>query len=717
MKSIKIFLTALVAGTALLFGCNPEPITGYDLSSLKVDKSYVQIDTLGGSATITLTAKEAWKLYVKTSYEWSEKPTSGPDSGKTLKHTVDTLITPGTTCKPHGIKNAVESWIAADPTEGEAGSVQITISAPANESYRTQDVRIVGESKSSIVLTVAQGEDVTKEYKASEAIALIQAGKQSGSPVIVKGIVCKIDEISTSYGNATYYISDDGTFKGAYNEDGSGDGNWLEVYRGYWIGGEKFTKGDEIAVGDEVTIKAVLVSYKGIPETNQNTAEVVSIKKSLVKVEPSSFSVSSKDTTVMVAVQYSGDNLNYAIDSVGRTFLSIVGTESADDTTFVSIHIAKNTDPVARVGVVTVISATAKARSMATVSVTQDGDAQKVTISEALELASGTAILVNEALVAAKTTLGFVATDGNKAVYVFDNGANAAAVGDKVKFSGSTGAYNGVPQISNVANFAVISSGNTVSYPVATVLNDVGFEDYTSSAASFVCFYGTLKLTKNTDGSVKYANVEIDGTTFQGSITKPVAELNLADLENKMVTVTGYYNGFSGGKYHNVIATSVVEGVSVPIVFNYKKVAAVTSGKEYIITYTDSDVTYMATVFTDATKDYGYYYTLVVEPEDDVITLSNDDNAVILTQSGDGWLMKQKADGRYAYCDGSHGSMQLSANAPTQLWTLTMEEGAAVFSYSGTNSYRFGHTIYNTTHEFCPIKNSTDASVVLYERK
>ena len=362
MKSIKIFLTALVAGTALLFGCNPEPITGYDLSSLKVDKSYVQIDTLGGSATITLTAKEAWKLYVKTSYEWSEKPTSGPDSGKTLKHTVDTLITPGTTCKPHGIKDAVESWITADPTEGEAGSVQITISAPANDSYRTQDVRIIGESKASIVLKVAQGEDVTKEYTTSEALAVIRAGKQTGSPVIVKGIVCKINEISTSYGNATYFISDDGTYTGD-----NATGNWLEVYRGLWLNGAAFTKGDELAVGDEVTIKAVLIDYKGTPETSEKTAEVLSIKKSLISVDCDKFEVKKGDTTVVAKVVYSGDGLEFEADS---SWLSVAGMTKVADTTLVSIHVSANVNDT-RSGSITFTSSKGKSTSQVTVTVTQ----------------------------------------------------------------------------------------------------------------------------------------------------------------------------------------------------------------------------------------------------------------------------------------------------------------------------------------------------------
>lgn len=714
----KYIILSLLGAAALLFGCAKEPVTGYDNASLKVDNSYVRIDTLGGSTTIKLTAKEAWQLFVKTSYEYKVTDTAG----KSKTYTVDTLITPGTTCNPRGIKDAVESWIAADPVSGDAGEATITISAPAGTSYRTQDVRIIGESGAEIVLRVAQGEDVIKTYTVREVIDLIKSGKAGGSPVLVKGIICKIDEISTSYGNATYYISDDGTMTGSYTADG-GDGNWFEVYRGYWLGGEKFTKGDEIAVGDKVTIKGTLTNYKGTPETNQNDSEIVEIEKSLVAVSPSSFSVSKRDTTLKVAALYSGDNLNYAIDSLGKTFLSIVGTEQVGDTTFVEIHVAKNTDPVARTGVVSLSSTKDKSKSLATVTVTQEGDAVIATITEALALDKGMAVLVNEALVSAKTTLGFVATDGTSNVYVYDLGANTVAIGDKVKFAGITGAYNGVPQIATITNFQVKSSGNAISYPVATVLNDVGFADYTSSSAEYVCFYGTLKLSFDTDGvTVKYANVEVDGADaakIQGSLTKPVADLGLAALNNKVVTIKGYYNGKSGSKdprYHNVIAVSVEEGISVPVSLKFKKVSAVTSGKTYVMTYTDAGTTYMATVITDATKSYGYYYTKTVDVVTDVITLADENDALVFTQNGSGWYIQQKYDDRYAYCDGSHGSVQLSADAPTNLWAISMTEGEATISFAADDTFYFSHSLFNTTHEFCPVKNKP-GTVNLYEKQ
>lgn len=735
----KYIILSLLGAAALLFGCAKEPITGRDNSVISVDNSYVRIDTLGGTTTIKLTAKESWKLLVKTSYEYEYIP-EGDTTGKTKKATKDTLITPGTHSKPRGIKNPITSWIAVDNIQiqkvawkeapadslivGEAGTTDIVFSAPAGTSYRTQDVRIISESGAEIILKIAQGEDVIKTYTVRQVIDLIKSGKAGGSPVLVKGIICKIDEISTSYGNATYYISDDGTMTGSYTADG-GDGNWFEVYRGWWLGGEKFTKGDEIAVGDEVTIKGTLTNYKGTPETNQNDSEIIEIKKSLVAVSPSSFAVSKRDTTLKVGALYSGDNLNYAIDSLGKTFLSIVGTEQVGDTTFVEIHVAPNTNPVERTGVVTLISTKGKASSRATVTVAQEGDAVIATITEALALASGTAVLVNDALVSAKTTVGFVATDGESAVYVYDLGANPdVKVGDKVQFAGITGAYNGVPQIATITNFKVKSSDNAVSYPVATILNDVGFADYTSSSAAFVCFYGTLKLTKEGD-NVKYANIEVDGVDaaqIQGSLTKPTADLGLVALENKVVTVKGYYNGKSGNttKYHNVIVTSIEEGISVPVALKFKKVSAIISGKTYVMAYTDAETTYMATVITDATKSYGYYYTKTVEVESDVITLADENDALVFTQNGTGWYIQQKYDDRYAYCDGSHGSVQLNAEAPANLWNINMDAGNATISFTNSDAtpvtYYFSHTLYGTTHEFCPVKNTAGA-VNLYEKQ
>lgn len=85
-------------------------------------------------------------------------------------------------------------------------------------------------------------------YDVPTTIKLIAAGPPS-TKIYTKGIVSKIDEINEQYGNATYYISNDGTAN-----------DQLEVYRGLGLGGAKFKAGD-LKVGDEVIVYGVVVYY------------------------------------------------------------------------------------------------------------------------------------------------------------------------------------------------------------------------------------------------------------------------------------------------------------------------------------------------------------------------------------------------------------------------------------------------------------------------
>lgn len=89
-------------------------------------------------------------------------------------------------------------------------------------------------------------------YTVSQANALITAGQGLSTKVYVKGTVKGSPDIDTSYGNATYYIT-----------DGTED---LEIYRGYSLGGAKFTSKTEIKAGDELIVYGQLVNYNGTYE-------------------------------------------------------------------------------------------------------------------------------------------------------------------------------------------------------------------------------------------------------------------------------------------------------------------------------------------------------------------------------------------------------------------------------------------------------------------
>lgn len=96
-------------------------------------------------------------------------------------------------------------------------------------------------------------------YTVADALALLADG-QTPTGVYVKGIVSQVDEVSTQHGNATYWISDDGTTD-----------NQMEAYRGKYLENANFTSEDQIQVGDEVVVTGNIVLYGNnkIPEFSQ----------------------------------------------------------------------------------------------------------------------------------------------------------------------------------------------------------------------------------------------------------------------------------------------------------------------------------------------------------------------------------------------------------------------------------------------------------------
>ena len=111
-------------------------------------------------------------------------------------------------------------------------------------------------------------------FTVDEAIAYaLSVGGETTTDFYVKGIVSKIIDGGEygKYGNATFWISDDGE----YHNDLSRD---FEAYRVLWLGNEKWTEGHaQIAVGTEVILCGHLTVYKGTAETAQNLAYVYQI--------------------------------------------------------------------------------------------------------------------------------------------------------------------------------------------------------------------------------------------------------------------------------------------------------------------------------------------------------------------------------------------------------------------------------------------------------
>ena len=96
---------------------------------------------------------------------------------------------------------------------------------------------------------------------------------KSENDIYFKGKVSKIvnNYVADNYGNATFYVSDDGTENGQFY-----------CYRALYLGNQKYASGDLLKVGDEVIVCGKVTKYVGskgdpTPETVQNEAFLYSL--------------------------------------------------------------------------------------------------------------------------------------------------------------------------------------------------------------------------------------------------------------------------------------------------------------------------------------------------------------------------------------------------------------------------------------------------------
>jgi exonuclease VII large subunit len=99
----------------------------------------------------------------------------------------------------------------------------------------------------------------------------LAADAESPQDIYIKGKVVSVNtnynESEPQFGNAVFYISDDGT-----------SAKQFYVYRALYLGNKKYTSGTTLAKGDEVIICGKVVNYKGTtPETVQSKAFLYSL--------------------------------------------------------------------------------------------------------------------------------------------------------------------------------------------------------------------------------------------------------------------------------------------------------------------------------------------------------------------------------------------------------------------------------------------------------
>ena len=371
MKAKYLFAAVVAAFTmgSACISCDVDQDPDTFLSDIKVSQSYVAVDTEGGSTSITVNTSSAWY-----------------------------------------IDESIPSWLTVSPMKGEAGTFSLDFTADVATSTRTGEVLLyLADSTTVQHINVIQYAEESEPVvlSISEALSIIESGKQTESTVRVKGIVCRIQEISMQYGNATYFLSDDGTFK---------DGTWLEIYRGGWTNGSKFTSGDEFAMGDELVVAGVLINYSGTPEISQGS-EVISVKKSLVKIEEggtNAFDANGGDFLVRLSV--SGDGPSVSIADDAKSWLGISSIEKTDSTTNFAFHVAANGAESARTATIEFSSSNGSATSIVSATVSQQGLMGTLTNPFTVEQA----IAYCQTLTAASANDFYVKGKVSKVVYTFN---------------------------------------------------------------------------------------------------------------------------------------------------------------------------------------------------------------------------------------------------------------------------------------------------------
>ena len=247
MKIQKLFLSILAAAS-LFAGCK-EPEPEPTIPSLTVGQTELSFEQGGGTGNITVTSNRPWTI--STDADWlAFNPSSGNAADAPVTVTV-TALANSSTDRTASFKiktdfdfRTVE--VSQKGAKGEDPNVTPSGSGTASDPY---NVAAALEKAKSL-----QAFNTNDELTSSNSANVYTAGK-----------VVSV-EIDPSFGNATYYISADGTSTVQ-----------LEVYRGKYLEGVSFTTKDQLKAGDDVVVFGTIVNFKGDTPEYTTGSKLVSV--------------------------------------------------------------------------------------------------------------------------------------------------------------------------------------------------------------------------------------------------------------------------------------------------------------------------------------------------------------------------------------------------------------------------------------------------------
>ena len=236
MKIKHLILSAL-AVASIAVSCKKDNEQN-DKPSLTLNPSELAFEVAGGTQTVSVEANREWSI-------------SDPDK--------------------------IVSWLTVE----KKSDTEVEVTAAKNDGTdRTAEVtiRMVGVKKSISISQKGEGGAVEegdgskeKPYTAAQALAVTSALEKdaySDKEYYVKGIVCNVKEISTEFGNATFWISDDGNDVKETR---------FYVFRAKGANGASITDENIVKVGDAVVVYGKFQNYYGNTPQLSNGGQIVSV--------------------------------------------------------------------------------------------------------------------------------------------------------------------------------------------------------------------------------------------------------------------------------------------------------------------------------------------------------------------------------------------------------------------------------------------------------
>lgn len=162
-------------------------------------------------------------------------------------------------------------------------------------------------------------------------------------------------------------------------------------------------------------------------------------------------------------------------------------------------------------------------------------EGNKATLAEVLAASAGSAFEVTGVNVIAANEQGVLLQQGEARIYAFKGEAHELAVGDEITVSGKTESRNGLLQFGKGCTFTK-TGHQDVTQPQPTAFTATEIEAYMKNPeVKYVTYDGTVLISD-------YVNVEIDGTSVQGSLDYMSDDFKQKYKDHK-VTITGWLFG------------------------------------------------------------------------------------------------------------------------------------------------------------------------------